>query len=125
MGNIKGCGVSLVQPCVTFCHPPRADRGDGIDPRAFSVQSGAPFMVTAETSRQPRLSEISMRLAAAFFLSLSALAAPAAAQDGAAPLVSPILTSEEAKDPWTFAEPEVARVTHVKLDLTLDFEGRA
>ncbi|HEY6815746.1 MAG TPA: hypothetical protein VI168_09425 [Croceibacterium sp.] len=50
---------------------------------------------------------------------------PASAQPTEARLVSPILTSEEAKDPWTFAEPEVARVTHVALDLTLDFEARS
>jgi hypothetical protein len=63
-----------------------------------------------------------MRFAAALFLSLAAVVAPAMAQE--APLVSPILTGEEAKDPWTFAEPEVARVTHVALDLTLDFAGK-
>jgi leukotriene-A4 hydrolase len=63
-----------------------------------------------------------MRFAAALLLSLAAVAVPAAAQE--APRVSPILTGEEAKDPWTFAEPEVARVTHVALDLTLDFEAQ-
>jgi aminopeptidase N len=63
-----------------------------------------------------------MRFAAALLLSLAAVAVPAAAQE--APQVSPILTSEEAEDPWTFAEPETARVTHVALDLTLDFEGQ-
>ena len=64
-----------------------------------------------------------MRLVAALLLSLASLAVPASAQE--APLVSPILTSAEAKDPWTFAEPEKARVTHVALDLTLDFAGKA
>ncbi|BBC74305.1 aminopeptidase [Altererythrobacter sp. B11] len=39
-------------------------------------------------------------------------------------IVSPILTSEDAKDPATFAEPEVARVTHVALDLALDFKAK-
>ena len=63
-----------------------------------------------------------MRFAAALLLSLAAVAVPAAAQE--APQVSPILTSEEARDPWTFAEPETARVTHVALDLTLDFEAK-
>ncbi len=51
-------------------------------------------------------------------------AGPAAAQEGETPTVSPILTSEDARDPWTFAEPEAARVTHLALDLTLDFDGR-
>src|SRR5690606_36891045 len=32
--------------------------------------------------------------------------------------------TEEAKDPWTFAQPEMARVTHVALDLVLDFAGK-
>ena len=34
---------------------------------------------------------------------------------------APILTSPEAKDVWTHARPEVARVTHVSLDLDVDF----
>jgi aminopeptidase N len=64
-----------------------------------------------------------MRLLAAVLMSLATTAAPAAAQENEA-MISPILTSEEAKDPWTFAEPEVARVTHVALDLTLDFDKK-
>src|SRR5690606_23771316 len=36
----------------------------------------------------------------------------------------PILATDDARDPWTFAEPEQARVTHVALDLALDFAGR-
>jgi aminopeptidase N len=63
-----------------------------------------------------------MRFAAVVLLSLAAVAVPAAAQE--APLVSPILTSEDARDPWTFAQPEVARVTHVALDLALDFDAK-
>ncbi|HZF45149.1 MAG TPA: aminopeptidase, partial [Sphingomonadaceae bacterium] len=39
-------------------------------------------------------------------------------------IVSPILTSEDAKDPASFAQPEVARVTHVALDLALDFAAK-
>jgi leukotriene-A4 hydrolase len=65
-----------------------------------------------------------MRFAIAVLLSLAVLVAPAAAQESETPMVSPILTSADAKDPWTFAEPEVARVTHVALDLALDFEAR-
>jgi aminopeptidase N len=65
-----------------------------------------------------------MRIFAALLFSLAAVAPAAAAQDRQAPLVSPILTSDDARDPWTFAEPEQARVTHVALDLALDFTGQ-
>ncbi len=66
-----------------------------------------------------------MRLAAALLAFASfAVAIPVAAQQTEAPLVSPILTSADAQDPWTFAQPEVARVTHVALDLALDFEAK-
>jgi leukotriene-A4 hydrolase len=66
-----------------------------------------------------------MRLAAALlaFASITA-AVPAPAQANDAPAVSPILTGADAHDPWTFAEPEVARVTHVALDLALDFAAQ-
>ncbi|MGQ0661535.1 M1 family metallopeptidase [Sphingosinicella sp.] len=37
--------------------------------------------------------------------------------------VAPILTGAEARDWHSFARPEVARVTHVALDLALDFEA--
>ncbi|MDO9488711.1 MAG: M1 family aminopeptidase/hydrolase, partial [Sphingomonadaceae bacterium] len=50
---------------------------------------------------------------------LLASASPLAAQPAAAP--APILTTPEAKDVWTHAAPEVARVTHVDLDLAVDF----
>lgn len=43
----------------------------------------------------------------------------------AAPMISPILTTPDAKDPWSFAEPEKARVTHVDLDLELDFAAKS
>jgi leukotriene-A4 hydrolase len=65
-----------------------------------------------------------MRLIAAALLSLAVPAMPAAAQERDAPLVSPILMTDDAHDPWTFAEPETARVTHVALDLTLDFAAQ-
>jgi leukotriene-A4 hydrolase len=39
--------------------------------------------------------------------------------------VAPILTSEDARDSQTFARPEIARVTHVDLDLALDFAAKA
>ncbi|RYD52516.1 MAG: M1 family peptidase [Sphingomonadales bacterium] len=52
-------------------------------------------------------------------LALAALvAAPASAQ------VAPILTTPEAKDVWTHARPEIARVTHVALDLRVDFASQ-
>ena len=46
------------------------------------------------------------------------IAAPAVAQH-AKP--APILTAPEAKDVWTHAEPQIARVTHVDLNLDVDF----
>ncbi|WP_271078544.1 M1 family metallopeptidase [Aurantiacibacter sp. MUD61] len=39
-------------------------------------------------------------------------------------VVAPILTSEQAFDEFTYARPLEARVTHVALDLDLDFEGQ-
>lgn len=38
--------------------------------------------------------------------------------------VAPILTTPEAKDVKTYARPEIARVTHVALDLTADFAAK-
>lgn len=40
-------------------------------------------------------------------------------------LVAPILTTPDAVDSSTFAQPQVARVTHVALDLALDFESES
>ncbi|QDM41796.1 M1 family metallopeptidase [Altererythrobacter sp. TH136] len=39
-------------------------------------------------------------------------------------MVAPILTSTDARDTATYARPEVARVTHVDLDLALDFAAK-
>lgn len=39
-------------------------------------------------------------------------------------VIAPILTSEQAFDEFTYARPAEARVTHVALDLDLDFEGK-
>jgi leukotriene-A4 hydrolase len=64
-----------------------------------------------------------LRLLAPFLLLFAA--ACSQAESEVEPMVSPILTTADAKDPWTFAEPEVARVTHVALDLALDFEGKS
>lgn len=49
----------------------------------------------------------------------SAIIAPAATAAPDAP--SPILTSPDAKDVLSYARPEIARVTHIDLDLTADF----
>ncbi|WP_206185457.1 M1 family metallopeptidase [Sphingosinicella sp. CPCC 101087] len=38
--------------------------------------------------------------------------------------VAPVLTGADARDESSFARPEVARVTHVALDLAADFEAR-
>ena len=38
--------------------------------------------------------------------------------------VAPILTSAQAQDEFTYARPLEARVTHISLDLDLDFEGK-
>jgi aminopeptidase N len=47
---------------------------------------------------------------------------PAAAP---APEVAPVLSGEDARDIHSYAEPAVARVTHVDLDLRADFDRRA
>ena len=39
-------------------------------------------------------------------------------------MVSPILTTAQAFDDQTYAQPQVARVTHVALDLDLDFDAK-
>ncbi|MEL7198790.1 MAG: M1 family metallopeptidase [Pseudomonadota bacterium] len=38
--------------------------------------------------------------------------------------IAPILTSEQAFDDQTFAKPQEARVTHVSLDLAMDFDAK-
>lgn len=69
------------------------------------------------------LASISLILATAV---LGACSVPGSAPEGeGAPMVSTILTTEDAVDPYTYAQPEVARVTHVALDLVLDFEGQS
>ncbi len=66
------------------------------------------------------------RLAAALLLSVSAAACTSINSGGQRPaMVAPVLTSADARDSFTHARPEVARVTHVDLDLALDFAARA
>jgi len=55
----------------------------------------------------------------------AALAAAMPAIAAAAPEIAPILTTPDAVDSQSFAQPRVARVTHVALDLTPDFATRA
>ncbi|WP_267387009.1 M1 family metallopeptidase [Sphingomonas sp. GC_Shp_3] len=45
----------------------------------------------------------------------------AAAAPASLPIPAPILTTPQARDTLSFAQPETARVTHVDLDLTADF----
>lgn len=56
-----------------------------------------------------------------FLLASALLAAPALAAPDAP---SPILTTPDARDVLTYARPEIARVTHVDLDLVADFASR-
>jgi leukotriene-A4 hydrolase len=66
-----------------------------------------------------------MRLFAALAIVLAssvALAPPAAARAGQE--AAPVLTGADAVDSATFARPQEARVTHVALDLALDFEAQ-
>ena len=51
-------------------------------------------------------------------------AAPSAATAAPERMISPILTTPEAVDASTYAQPQVARVTHVALDLDLDFDAK-
>ncbi|MEQ1726648.1 MAG: M1 family metallopeptidase [Sphingopyxis sp.] len=43
----------------------------------------------------------------------------------AARMVAPVLATEDARDPYSYAQPHIARVTHVSLDLDLDFAAHA
>ncbi|MCU0729884.1 MAG: M1 family aminopeptidase/hydrolase, partial [Sphingopyxis sp.] len=60
-------------------------------------------------------------------LILSGCMAPTPQTTEAAPqrMVAPILTSDDARDPHSFARPDIARVTHVALDLALDFDSKS
>ena len=75
--------------------------------------------------RLPAMPENSMRFALPFLLLFAAACSSAGEKEQEAPMVSPVLTSEDAQDTASFAEPEVARVTHVALDLALDFDAKS
>jgi len=63
-----------------------------------------------------------MRFLAPLSLLLLASCGTPESGDPDAPRVAPILTSEDARDDQTFAQPQIARVTHIDLDLELDFD---
>lgn len=67
-----------------------------------------------------------MRLlaAAALFL-LSACSLPGEEPVPEAPKVAPVLDSKDAEDVYSFAKPLEARVSHVSLDLDLDFDKKS
>ena len=52
------------------------------------------------------------------------LAACTSTADTSRAPVAPVLTTAEARDIHSFARPEIARVTHVALDLALDFTAK-
>jgi len=57
-------------------------------------------------------------------LAFLAACSPQGMQETGERQVAPILTGADARDESSFARPEVARVTHVALDLDADFAGR-
>jgi len=57
-------------------------------------------------------------------LALAACASSAPPEITTAPMVSAVLTTPEARDIHSYARPEIARVTHVDLDLIADFAGQ-
>jgi leukotriene-A4 hydrolase len=63
-------------------------------------------------------------LLSAAALALLSLSACKQSAEQTAPIVAPVLTSAQALDEFTFARPQEARVTHVSLDLNLDFAAK-
>ena len=66
-----------------------------------------------------------MRVLALTALCLMASACTTTGPDKADRMISPILATVEARDDYTFARPQIARITHVDLDLELDFRAQA
>ena len=66
---------------------------------------------------------ITSLLAASALAGCSTVSDPALSGDTR--IVAPILTSADALDDQTYAQPQIARVTHVALDLALDFDAKA
>src|SRR5690606_15325878 len=67
---------------------------------------------------------VSMRAAFASFLLLFLAACEAGSGPAAERMVSPLLTSEDARDTLTHARRQIARVKHTALGLALDFEEK-
>ena len=63
-------------------------------------------------------------LAFAFALILAGCNVSVSENDAGPREVAPVLTGEEARDARSYARPEVARVTHVALDLDADFQAK-
>ena len=64
-------------------------------------------------------------LAAALLLTTTAACTTMTTQSPRTEMIAPILTTADAHDSSTYAEPQVARVIHVDLDLALDFAAKA
>jgi hypothetical protein len=66
------------------------------------------------------------RLSTALALSLLAVSCsslPGGETGSSRGMVAPILTGQDAQDKLSYARPEIARVTHVALDLVADFRA--
>ncbi len=62
--------------------------------------------------------------ASALLLAACQVNAPANQADGAAPAIAPVLATPDAVDIHSYAKPLDARVTHVALDLAVDFDAK-
>lgn len=63
-------------------------------------------------------------LPALLLCTLAACNPQPASENAGTPQVAPVLTTDEAKDVHSYAKPQEARVTHVSLDLTADFDAK-
>ncbi|WP_106640789.1 M1 family metallopeptidase [Allosphingosinicella vermicomposti] len=72
----------------------------------------------------PRLSVLLLSGAAIFSLAACSPATQGGGQVETAGQVAPILDAADAKDVHSYARPEIARVTHMALDLTADFAAK-
>src|SRR5690349_12256804 len=66
-----------------------------------------------------------MRSLAALLLLSTAACTTMKADGPRSEMIAPVLTTADARDTATYARPEIARVTHVDLDLALDFAAKA
>ncbi|WP_126176485.1 M1 family metallopeptidase [Tsuneonella rigui] len=66
-----------------------------------------------------------MRSLAALLLLSTAACTTMKADGPRREMIAPVLTTADARDTATYARPEIARVTHVDLDLALDFAAKA